>query len=297
MDNIKSLDLNLLKALEALLETRSVTAAAARLSLTQPTLSGMLARLRAAFDDPLFVRSQRGIIPTPRAEELTIQLKVVMQEINTLLQPTEFDPAKAERTISIAATDYAQRVVILPFLALLRREAPGIRMSVRPANMDNMASQMASGALDLALTTPEGAADTLKARHLFDERYVCVLRKDHPAAQGTLSLDDFCTLDHAIMSHDGTQFRGATDQALDRIDRKRRVVVSAPNFTMLIDLIKTSDCCALLPSRLIRNEQGLTIIEPPVAVPGFTKVLAWHERTHTDATLKWMRERLANLRP
>ncbi len=295
MDDIRTLDLNLLKTLDALLETRSVTAAAARLSLTQPTVSGMLARLREAFDDPLFVRAQRGIMPTPRAEALAAPLRQALHNIDALMQPITFDPGRAEQTISIAATDYAQRVLILPFLALLRREAPGIRVSVRPAGMVDMAAQMERGALDLALTTPDDAAETLKSRRLFDEHYVCVLREGHPAARARLDLDGFCALDHAIMSHDGTRFRGATDQALEAVGRSRKVVASVPNFTVLIDLVRSSDCCALLPSRLITAEAGLVVVEPPISITGFAKILVWHERTHNDALMRWVRDRLAGL--
>lgn len=295
MDDIRTLDLNLLKALDALLETRSVTAAAARLSLTQPTVSGMLARLREAFDDPLFVRAQRGIIPTPRAEALAAPLRQALQKIDALLQPLAFDPARAEQTISIAATDYAQRVLILPFLALLRREAPGLCVSVRPAGIEDMAAQMERGALDLALTTPDDAAETLKSRRLFDEHYVCVLRDGHPAAQAKLDLDAFCALDHAIMSHDGTRFRGATDQALEAVGRARKLVASVPNFTVLLDLVRSSDCCAMLPSRLIKPEVGLAVMVPPISITGFTKILAWHERSHNDPLMRWVREKLVSL--
>lgn len=295
MTDIRTLDLNLLKALDALLETRSVTHAASRLSLTQPTVSGMLARLREALGDPLFVRSQRGIIPTARAEALAGPLKGALRDIEALLQPTAFDPALTEVTISMAATDYAQRILILPFLASLRAKAPGMRVSVRPANMPDLFSQMERGTLDLALTTPDMAADTLRSRKLFDERYMCVLRADHPAAHRPLDLDTFCALDHGIMSHDGTRFVGATDKALDGIGYNRRVVASVPNFTILLDLVRSTDCCALLPSRLVAKETGLVVSEPPVSVPGFTKILVWHERTQSDQVMMWVRERLAKI--
>lgn len=295
MTDIRIADLNLLKALDALLETRSVTGAAARLSLSQPTVSGMLARLRDMFGDPLFVRTQRGILPTPRAEALAVPLKAALQELEAILQPVAFDPARAERTISIAATDYAQRVLILPFLSLLRREAPGIRVAVRSAAGENVEIQMERGGLDLALITPDVAAETLRSRHLFEEGYVCVLRQGHPAAL-QLDMDRFCGLDHAIMSHDGTQFSGATDQALQRVGRTRRVIAAVPNFTILLDLVKTTDCCALLPSRLVHGEPGVVTVKPPVPVAGFTKILVWHERTQADPCLQWARDRLAAMK-
>ena len=293
MADIRNLDLNLLRALDALLDTRSVTLAAQRLALTQPTVSGMLARLREAFDDPLFIRVQRGILPTPRAEALTEPLKAALREIEALLEPTAFDPALAERTISIAATDYAQRVVLLPLIAKLRVEAPGIRVAIRPVEQQRLLPLMEQGQLDMALITPEMASDQLRARRLFDEEYVCVLRKGHPAAAVPLDLDAFCALDHAIMSHDGTQFRGATDLALETLGRRRRVVIAAPSFIFLVDLIKGSDICALVPARLVREIEGLTQLPPPLSVPGFTKVLVWHERSHHDAASIWVRQRIA----
>lgn len=295
MTDMRTLDLNLLKALDALLETRSVTQTAARLSLTQPTVSGMLARLRDAFGDPLFVRCQRGIVPTARAEALAGPLKAALRDIGALLQTAAFDPASAELTVSIAATDYAQRILILPFLTFLRAEAPGIRVSVRPANIPDLAAQMERGMLDMALTVPDAAAESLRSRTLFTERYVCALRSGHPAALRPLDLDTFCHLDHAIMSHDGTQFRGATDHALQAVGRGRRVVVSVPNFTVLLDLVRSTDYCALLPARLVEPESGLFLIEPPVAVPGFTKILVWHERAQSDQAMIWLREQLAKI--
>ncbi|MBB5695416.1 DNA-binding transcriptional LysR family regulator [Roseomonas pecuniae] len=117
------------------------------------------------------------------------------------LQPEAFDPAQADLTVSIAATDYAQRVIILPFLTRMRREAPGVRVSVQPVDMAQLPAQLERGSLDMALITPEVAPDALRARKLFDERYVSVLRAGHPAER-SLDLDTFCRLDHAIMSHE-----------------------------------------------------------------------------------------------
>lgn len=292
-DYIKGLDLNLLKALDALLELRSVTRAAERLGVTQPAVSGMLTRLREAFHDPLFIRAQYGMLPTPRAEALAGPLKAALREIEDLLRPEKFDPASAEMTIRIACTDYAQRAVILPFLVGLRRSAPGIRVSIRPVDMTTLARDLDLGQLDFALLTPEMAPEHLRARRLFEERYVCVMRESHPAARRPLDLDAFCALDHALMSHDGTRFYGVADSALEAIERSRRVVLSAPNFSFVLDLIRATDICALLPERQVRGEAGVCLREPPLDVPGFTKLLVWHERTQRDLATSWLREQIA----
>lgn len=295
MTNIKSLDLNLLKALDALLETRSVTRAADKLGLTQPAVSGMLTRLREAFHDPLFIRTQRGILPTPRAEALATPLRATLSEIQKLLAGETFDPARTTMTVTMAATDYAQKAILLPLMTALRTEAPGIRIAVRPVDLPQLSQQMENGIIDMALITPEMAQDTMRSRKLFDEEYVCVLRRNHPASYGDMHIDRLCELEHGIMSHDGSSFRGATDEALAREGRRRRVVVSVPSFMVLIDLIRNSDIMALLPARLVADCADLHVCAPPLAVPGFTKILAWHERLQHDAAHSWIRERLAGL--
>lgn len=295
MADIKSLDLNLLKALDALLETRSVTRAADKLGLTQPAVSGMLTRLRDALNDPLFIRTQRGILPTPRAESLATPLRMALGEIQKLLVAETFDPARATMTITIAATDYAQKAILLPLMSTLRTEAPGIRIAVRPVDLPQLSHQMESGLVDLALITPEMAQDTMRSRRLFDENYVCVLRHGHPASKEKLDINRLCTLEHGIMSHDGSRFWGATDEALARQGRSRRVVVSVPSFMVLIDLVRHSDIMALLPERLVEGCTDLYVCEPPLEVSGFTKILAWHERLQQDPAHSWIRERLAAL--
>ncbi len=289
MSDIKGVDLNLLKALDAVMETRSVTRAAERLGLSQPAVSGMLTRLRETFDDPLFLRTQRGVIPTPRAEALALPLRQALMDIQALLTPEVFDPARANMTVNIAATDYAQKAVLLPLVRELRQQAPDIRVSIRPVDLPTLAQRMEGGALDMALITPDMAVDTMRSRVLFEEVYVCIMREGHPASSTPLDLERFCAQDHALMSHDGSQFRGATDRALAAQGHSRRVVAVAPSFLVLIDLVRNSDLLAMAPSRLVSDVPGLCVQPPPLNVEGFTKILAWHERLQSDPAHKWLR--------
>ncbi|GAB3129364.1 LysR family transcriptional regulator [Novispirillum itersonii] len=292
MNDIKSLDLNLLKALDALLETRSVTRAAERLGLTQPAVSGLLVRLRDVFGDPLFIRSQRGVVPTPRAEALGVPLRQALRDIQSLLTPEAFVPAQAAMTVTVAATDYAQTAVLLPLMLLLRQEAPGIRIAVRPVDPSGLGSQMECGHLDMALITPDLAAETMRQRVLFHEHYVCLMRKGHPVADTPLTVERFCALDHALMSHDGSKFRGVTDVALEGLGLSRRVVAVVPSFLVLIDLVRRSDLVAMVPGRLATGVKDCVMVPPPVPVPGFTKVLTWHERLQADPAQQWLRDKL-----
>lgn len=290
MADIRTVDLNLLKAFDALMEERSVTRAAARLALTQPAVSGMLTRLRDSFNDPLFVRTPRGITPTPRAEELAGPVRRVLNDIDGMLRAPLFDPATASMTLTLAATDYAMRAIVVPFLAALRRQAPHIRVAVLPIDDERLAGQLERGDIDLALITPDAAGPDLHARRLFDEQYVCAMRRDHAhAAAGGLSLDQFCALDHAIVSFKGANFKGVTDAALAKLGRERRVTLSVPSFLVLPDVLHASDLIAVVPRRLVAGLDGIVLLPPPLPIPGFTKVAAWHARSHDDAAHGWAR--------
>lgn len=291
--DIRNFDLNLLKALDVLLDERSVTLAADRLSFTQPAVSGMLNRLRDSFGDPLFVRAQRGIIPTLRAEQLAAPVKQLLADMEALLQPQGFDPLDASLTVKLASTDYALRAVVVPFLRALKERAPNIRVSIQPVDHQILSSQLERGDIDLALVTPETTPTGLHAKKLFDEQYVCVIRADHPdALDGTISLDRFCAMDHVLVSPSGGGFRGVTDIALERIGRTRKVISSVTSFLILPDILMNSDLIAVVPLRLARYQTDLRIMAPPVEIPGFSKTLVWHERTHRDAGHEWIRSLL-----
>ncbi|MDN0077625.1 LysR family transcriptional regulator [Crenobacter sp. SG2303] len=181
-------------------------------TLNQPAVSGMLNRLRESFGDPLFVRSQRGIVPTLRAQALAVPVKKVLAEVEAMLRPADFDPASSTLTLRVAATDYALRTIVLPFISLLRTVAPGIRVAVRPIEDTHASLLLERGEIDLALMTLESALPDLHARRLFDEDYVCVLRLEHPdARRGRMPLNRFCALDHALVSLSGDAFSGANN--------------------------------------------------------------------------------------
>jgi DNA-binding transcriptional LysR family regulator len=292
--DIRSLDLNLLKALDALLDERSVTRAADRLALTQPAVSGMLARLRETFGDPLFVRGQRGMTPTLRALELAEPVRRILGDAESLLQPTHFDAATAAFTLTLAATDYALQAIVAPFMTALRARAPNIVVAVKPMDDAAVLGQFERGQVDLAFMTPATAPPDLHARPLFHEQYVCALRADHPFALAgpILSLDDFCGLDHALVSYSGEPFSGVTDRALAEVGRRRRVALSVTSFLILLKVLRTTDLIAVAPKRLLADAESLVFREPPVPIPGFTKVVAWHERTHRDPGHRWVRDLL-----
>lgn len=289
MADIRTIDLNLLVALDALLDTRNVTRAAERLSLTQPTVSGMLTRLRAAFGDKLFVRAQHGIVPTPRALALATPLKRLLADAAVLTAPTRFDPATARMTFTIATTDYMQLAVVAPFVSALRRQAPEIKVAVRTLTVAELPHQLARGDCDLAITIPEFAARDLQSRQLYREHYVAVAgRKTKIGTR--LSLDAFCRSDHILVSPAGGGFTGPVDDALAALGRTRNVAISVPSFLVVPALLKAGDFIAVLPARLVGGHSDqLRTFRPPLNVPDFDVIAAWHPRVHSDPAHQWLR--------
>jgi DNA-binding transcriptional LysR family regulator len=176
MANIRKIDLNLLAAFDALYDARNVTRAADRLALTQPTVSGMLTRLRDLFGDPLFVRTQHGVIPTPRADALATPVKTMLADIRALVSTELFDPATATMTFSISANDYLQHALVVPLIKALRKKAPGVRLAILPAEDTDLAEKMARGIIDLAVTAPEFVSPDLPRTVLYMNSSVLICR-------------------------------------------------------------------------------------------------------------------------
>ncbi|WIX31893.1 LysR family transcriptional regulator [Salinicola sp. JS01] len=295
--DIERLDLNLLVTLDTLLAERNVSRAAQRLHLSQPAISTRLTRLRELLGDPLLLPAPRGMIPTQRALELQAPLHAALESVRQVVASTSpFDPATARATVTLAASDYVQYAVLLPLALALSQEAPGLTIAWRTLDHAALAAQMARGEVDLALTMPEIAPETLRMRRLYHEHYVAIARAGHPGVGGALDLETFCALAHVIVSPQGGGFRGPVDDALAAIGRHRRVALSAPGFLVVPEIVARSELLALVPSRVAagRAEQ-LQRLAPPLIVPGFDMALLWHERTTTHPLQRWLRQRLADL--
>ncbi|MBA8879520.1 LysR family transcriptional regulator [Phyllobacterium myrsinacearum] len=295
--DINKLDLNLLVTLDTLLAERNVTRAAKRLNLSQPALSARLTRLREILGDQLLLPVQRGMLPTQRALELQAPLHEALESVRRVVaEGASFEASTAQATITIAASDYVQYSVLLQLTAVLRTEAPGIRIVWRTIDASVLMAQMERGEVDLALMTPESAPEQLRMRKLYRERYVAIVRTHHPLVQGSIGLDVFCALDHVVVSPQGGGFSGPTDIALEAIGRRRRVVLSAPAFLIVPEIIARSDMIALVPQCILHDRSDrLQTLEPPLQVPGYDMAMVWHDRTTTHPVQRWLREKIAKL--
>ena len=295
--DIRNVDLNLLVALDALLAERSVSRAALRLRLSQPAASALLARLRLLFGDPLLLRSARGMLPTPRALELLGPVRQVLDEIDAIVQPrAAFDAATAVHTFTLSASDYVEYTLLPKLVDYLEHKAPGVRLIVRPLDLQSVARQMESGEVDLCITGLQNAAAGLHVRPLYTERIVSVVRRNHPGIGTRLTLDKFCSLEHIQVSVRGSGYTARVDEALTALGRKRRARLAVPHYLLVPEIVARSDMISSLPERLARGYASkLRIFEPPLDIPGFTVGEVWHERNQRDPAQQWLRDVLVEL--
>lgn len=293
MVNLHRLDLNLLLTLDVLLSEHNVTRAAQRLNLSQPSVSVQLARLREIFDDPLLLPGPRGMQPTARADGLREPLRQALEALQRAVSPvSEFNPAQAQVTWRVAATDYTETAVLLPLLGRLRAAAPASRLAIFELNPGQIQRQAEQGDIDLFFHLRDGSPPALHQRLLFSERYVLAGRVNHPALQRRPTLEQFCSLEHVIVSPEGGGFSAATDLALAQRGLTRNVVLSVPHFLFMLDALARTDLVAVLPERLVAKSGVLSVVEPPVELAGFDMLMLWHERLHRDPGHKWLRQQI-----
>jgi DNA-binding transcriptional LysR family regulator len=294
-NNLHRFDLNLLRTLDALLTERNVTRAARRMSVSQPAMSTQLARLREAFEDPLFLPQARGVLPTARALELAQPVKQLLGEVEQILQAgARFDPARSTDVFRIASTGALHFTLCVPLVARLRTLAPRVRISLFQLTQATISRQLEQGDIDLVFTTAVSLQDAWRTRRVLREQFVTVLRRDHPALTRPLDLDLFCELEHLLISPGGaTNFRGAVDDALAALGRRRRVAMTVQNFLVAPYILEATDLVATMPARLARSfPPTLAVFAPPVNVEGFSIFSAWHPRSQNDAAHAWLREQI-----
>lgn len=297
MVNMRRIDLNLLSSLLVLLEECNVTRAAQRLNLSQSALSSQLSRLREMFGDPLLLAadSGRGMVPTLRALNLMPELRQLLLQVDLLVSAEAgFDPWHAQRDFRIAASDNAAASLG----GALMRQLPtlagkGVRLAFVNADGQQIASQLERGEVDLLIGTERILPPAMKARKLLDETFVMVQRKGHPRGAQPATLDEYCTLEHALVSPSGASFRGYMDDQLAKLGKTRHVAISVASFLLAVHLVSESDYVATLPSRLaVRLTNFLEVSALPIEVAGFALSACWHPRCQADAGHLWLRQAL-----
>jgi DNA-binding transcriptional LysR family regulator len=288
--DLRRIDLNLLVALEALLDEKSVTRAAHRLGMSQPAASRALGRLRALFSDALLVDGSGGYVLSSRAEEVRPVLRRILAGVGELLEADSFDPATATGRIRLLMPDL-QAVALAPqLLARLAREAPSLDLDI-VAPGTNGIEVLEHGVADAIVGLIDQAPAGIHRRRLYDEVLVTLMRAHHPALKGKFTLDRFLTLEHIVVSVTGTG-PAPVDEVLARMGRTRRVKLRVPNFFAAIEIAARSDLIMTLPSSLARaaaNMRRFVSLPPPLDLGSFTMSLVWHARQQDAPRHKWLR--------
>lgn len=292
--HLEEMDMNLLLVLDALLATKSVTAAAKRLRLSQSATSHALARLRALLGDALLVRGGGGLVPTVRAEQMTAGVRTAIAALReAVAPPVPFDPATARRAFTIGSADYAALVLFPTLLARIADDAPGVDIVLRSERGDGI-DDLIEGTSDVALAPilPTNERPGIHARALFDERHVCIVRRDHPALGRRWTPESFARMRHAFIAPRGRP-GGAVDDALAALGLRRRVALLLPQFLAAPFVVAQTDLVLTVPERVARTfatSLPLAIVPPPLDLPGFTMAMLWHDRLHDDAAHRWLRQ-------
>ncbi|MET1080696.1 MAG: LysR family transcriptional regulator [Pseudomonas sp.] len=285
----------LLLALKALLKERNVTRAATHLGITQPALSGRLARLREIFADPLFVPAAngRGVVPTPRAETLETELLQVLEGLKRLVDPPrDFMAAETTRSFIVALLDTPAAVLAPELCARLLELAPSAKIAFIHPPQDAF-DRLEQGQIDLLITGPEGLPGDLMHRPLWQDGFRTAQRKGHPRGTAPLDLDGYCALDHLIVSAQGGRFAGVIDDALLALGRSRNVAISIQSYALAPLILVRTDAVCTLPARFLSQfEHQLDLFDPPLALSNIRLGLAWHPRSQHDAGHQWLRRQL-----
>ena len=291
--NLRSVDLNLLVVFDALMTEHSVSRAARRIGLSQPATSNALARLRDVFDDRLFVRRGSEMVPTPRAEVIAGHVRAGLGHLDLALGPPRgFDPATAQRELVIATADYASLVILPDLMRRIRTQAPGIDVKVVPYGPVVPFDGLARGDVDLVVGSPRNVPPGVAVGDLFEDRFTCLVRKDHPKVGRRLTLARFVELDHLLVAPLGGK-RGFVDRALGALDRRRRIALRVPDFLLAPFIVAATDLVVTLPTgvaAVLGERLELRRLAPPVEIPSFSYALLWDERRNDDPALQWLRE-------
>jgi len=294
-DQLRFAELKLLVALDALLRERNVTRAAHSLRISQPALSAQLASLRKLFGDQLLVATSHGLVPTPRALGLQQTLRASVAELSGLMKrEQDFDPAMSERTFLIATSDFGHHAVVGPLTRAVRSHAPGVKLVFVPFNAGLRISDLESGDVELVVAMRHFLPEAVKALVLLSDRHVVVHRRDHPRGTGALSLEEYCALQHVIVTLEEPHLRTSIDDQLSAIGLQRNVVVSVPAYAAISSLLATTDMVATLLGRVAESLHGDVVIHPlPLLASEFLYTAGWHPRHNDDPGHRWLRETLA----
>jgi DNA-binding transcriptional LysR family regulator len=294
--NLRSLDLNLLVALDALLSERHVTRAAMRIGLSQPAMSNALARLREIFDDDLLVRTPRGMEPTHRGLDLAEKTRQALRLIGHVFEEDiGFDPVRTSRRFRLRLSDLLEALALARLISNMTAAAPKAILDTVHLSPEATIEALELDTVDAAVSTGLALPGAIEEQPLFEDRLVCVMNASHPAANGRLTFEKFLSLRQVRVSISPTDSR-FVDHVLSKMGRQRDVALTTPHWVVLPSILMQSDLVAVMAESLATMFAGthdLVMRKVPFTVPPIVWTLYWHRRHSRSAPQLWFRQQVA----
>jgi DNA-binding transcriptional LysR family regulator len=291
-------DLALLELFDCVYRLRNLTVAGAQLGLTQPAVSRGLARLREAYGDVLFVRQQRGVLPTPFADHLAKPLADALSIVQGTVERPRFEPSTDRRRFRIAMSDIGERFFLPRLFGQLARVAPHVIIEgVSPA-LPELKLGLEGGDISLVAGYLPALGKQVHQQRLFREHFVYVARAQHPKVAGVLRREQLRELPHVLACPPGTPHAAAVERVLMSPRVQASIVLRVRSFLCIAPIVAQTDLVAAMPSNLaalVAAPLNLQCIEAPVQIPGFDVSLAWHDRYHRDPAIEWIRGQFVEL--
>jgi len=295
---LSDIDLNLFVVFDAIYTEGNLTRAGEIIGITQPAVSNSLSRLRNLFDDPLFVRTAEGMVPTPVAQNIVGPVRQALALIRSSVQESEsFDPSASDKRFRLSMTDLTQSIVLSYVFGRMKREAPHVTIDCYQVRRRDMNIELASGNLDLAVDIPLTPDPQIRQAPLFSHPHVCVFRNDHKVIGDSLDVDTYLSLAHIhISSRRGGL--GHVDLALGKMGKRRTIALRSQHYLATPELVTRTDLVLTVPqvfADFLVSQYPVRYLELPFSVPNLETYLYWHESTDQDQANRWMRELILEL--
>ena len=296
--NIALVDLNLLVVFDAVMREKHVTRAAKRIGMTQPAVSNALNRLRYIAKDDLFVRSSNGVVPTSRALELGPPIRQAINLVENAFDPTSFDPKNSSDDFNIAISNYTASILFPKLAEVLEKEAPNINVRSKQLGDVDLLKELEAANIDFIIAGQQlEETENVISHHLYDEDFVCVMRRDHPLAKKKkLSIKEFAESKHLMVATTGKAF-GFVDYLLEGKGLKRRVAMTVNQFLVAPAIIRQSNMILTVSKRVAARFRldGVKIFPLPLLTNPLSLKIIWHKRTDTNSGNQWIRNKIINI--
>ena len=296
--NIALVDLNLLIVFDAVMREKHVTKAAKRIGMTQPAVSNALNRLRHIAKDDLFVRSPEGVIPTTRALELGPPIRQAINLVENAFDPTSFDPINSSAEFNIAISNYTASILFPKLSEVLEKEAPNIDVRSKQLGDVDLLKELEAANIDFIIAGQQlQETQNFISEHLYDEDFVCVMRKGHPLAKKKqLTTKEFADAKHLMVATTGKAF-GFVDYLLEAKGLKRRVAMTVNQFLVAPSIIRRSNMILTVSKRVAEKFRldRVKVFPLPLFAHPLSLKIVWHKRTDTHSGNKWMRNKIIEI--